>query len=398
MKRLFFALLALISVFSLQAQESFTRQKPIVSPEINQDGSVTFRFYAPKAVTVEILGDFLPKDCQAWMTEKEGGIWEYKTEPLNSELYYYTYKVDGRDRLDPMNAYMVRDIASHMNIFIVLGRTEDSAVGANTPAPGDLYAVQDVPHGTVSRVWYDSPTLGKTRRMTIYTPAGYEDSKKTSYPVLYLLHGMGGDEEAWLALGRVAQIMDNLIACGKAKPMIVVMPNGNTKHKAAPGYSDEGMFKPYFCGSMDGTYEPSFPDIIKYVESHYRVIKKKSARAICGLSMGGFHSLHISKQFPDMFDYVGLFSAAIFPGTPKEGESLPEVYQNMDGKLATQFSKNPKLYWIGIGKEDFLIKSNNQFREILDQNHYPYEYYESEGGHIWRNWRVYLTMFSQKLF
>lgn len=161
--------------------------------------------------------------------------------------------------------------------------------------------VCEVPHGTVSKVWYPSPTLGmERRRMTVYTPAGYEDSNK-QYPVLYLLHGAGGDENAWSELGRAIQIFDNLIAQGKAEPMIVVMPNGNAAQEAVPGEYPNSMYKPSFANpkTMEGSFEKAFPDIMKYVESHYRTINDKNHRAIAGLSMGGFHSLYISANNPD---------------------------------------------------------------------------------------------------
>ena len=145
---------------------------------------------------------------------------------------------------------------------------------------------------------------------------------------------------------------------------------------------------------MEGSMEASFPDIVKYVESNYRVIKKKSSRAIAGLSMGGYHSLHISKQYPDMFDYVGLFSAAIIANDKADSP----IYQDFEGKLARQFEHAPKLYWMAIGRTDFLYKSNQEYRKLLDRHQYKYVYRESEGGHIWRNWRLYLSEFVPQLF
>ena len=396
MKKFYF-LITLLCVSAIAfAQEALFGNSNLISPEIHPDNTVTFRYLAPKAITVKVTGDFLPTQKvktsfgevdapgTADLVEKEKGVWEYTTpQPLASELYSYSFIVDGIKVTDPNNVYLNRDVTSVTNIFIIKG------------GQGDLYSVNNVPHGTVARRWYDSPTLGKQRRVTIYTPAGYENSGK-KYPVLYLLHGMGGDEEAWIALGRTAQIMDNLIAQGKAKPMIVVMTNGNVDQEAAPGESQEGLQKPVMRlpHMMDGTFEESFPDVIKFVESNYRVIKKKSGRAIAGLSMGGFHSLHISKLYPDEFDYVGLFSSAI--GVTEEQKS--PVYQDMEGKLAVQFSKAPKLYWIAIGKTDFLYQNNVDYRKLLDSHGYKYEYYESEGGHIWRNWRVYLSLFAPQLF
>ena len=394
-KVIFLFMLALTGLVAY-AQQSLWGGQNIVSPEIHPDNTVTFRFYAPKAVKVQVSGDFLPSqkvdtpfgkaDVPGAADLKEGkdGVWEYTTpEPLPSELYNYSFLVDGLKVTDPNNIYVSRDVASVFNIFIIKGN------------PGDLYSVNKVAHGTVSKRWYHSDALGYDRRLTVYTPAGYETSGKR-YPVLYLLHGMGGDEEAWVTLGRAVQILDNLIAQGKAKPMIVVMPNGNVDQEAAPGESSLGLYKPtmQLPRTMEGTMETTFPEIIKFVEKNYRVEKKKSARAIAGLSMGGFHSMHISKAYPDMFDYIGLFSAAILPN--KEVES--PIYADLEGKLKTQFAKAPKLYWIAIGKTDFLYKANQEYREMLDKNHYPYVYRETDGGHIWRNWRIYLSEFVPQLF
>ena len=378
------------------AQQALWGGAPVVSPEIHDDNTVTFRLKAPKAVKVQLTGDFLPPhtiqtprgeyDAPGIVDMKEGkdGVWEYTTaEPLKPELYGYAFFVDGLKIMDPGNVYMIRDVATVTNVFIIGG---DRA---------DLYKVNKVPHGTVRRMWYNSPTLGMDRRLTVYTPAGYETSGKR-YPVFYLLHGMGGDENAWSELGRTAQILDNLIAQGKAKPMIVVMTNGNAALEAAPGESSLGFAAPNMNlpKTMEGSFETAFPDVVKFIDKTYRTQANKKGRAIAGLSMGGYHSMHISKQYPDMFDYVGLFSAAILP---REGSESP-IYQNMDEKLKVQFGKHPKLYWIAIGKTDFLYKNNVDYRKKLDDNGYKYEYYESDGGHIWKNWRIYLTKFAPMLF
>lgn len=392
MKRLTALTVALLIGVTMFARQALWGTAPVVSPEIHDNNTVTFRFKAPKAVRVQLTGDFLPVQKNAKfeapgivdLKEGQEGVWEYTTpEPLKPELYSYSFIVDGLRMNDPANVYLIRDVSTLTNVFIIGG---DRA---------DFYKVNPVPHGTVSRIWYDSPALGLERRMTVYTPAGYETSGKR-YPVLYLLHGMGGDEEAWISLGRTAQILDNLIAQGKAKPMIVVMPNGNASQEAAPGESSRGMVPPtmQLPKTMEGSYEQAFPEIVKFIDKNYRTIKSKSGRAIAGLSMGGFHSLHISKQYPDMFNYIGLFSAAIMPN--KEVSSL--IYENMEEKLKVQFDKNPALYWIAIGKTDFLYKANEEYRKLLDEKGYKYTYYESDGGHIWKNWRIYLTEFVPMLF
>ena len=366
-----------LSGFVASAQQNIWQSAGVSSPEICEDGSVVFRYFAPHALSVEVVGDFA-NGAQS-MSIREDGVWELRTEPLASEYYTYTFIVDGNEGvLDRSNVYTVRDVGSVMNYFIVGG------------GRGDLYKAQDVAHGSVSRVWMN--TEHSSRRMTVYTPAGYEAGYR-GYPVLYLLHGMGGDEEAWVATGRVAEIMDNLIAEGRSEPMIVVMPNGCMRHDAAPGYSAEGFYKPYMSGSMDGSYEEYFADVVAWVDAHYRTYATKERRAIAGLSMGGFHAMQISKHYPALFDYVGLFSAAIYRG--KEGVSM---YENLEEALAEQFAQGVALYWIGIGKDDFLYDENTKFRALLDGYDYEYEYVESEGGHTWRNWRCYLAEFVTKLF
>ena len=383
MKRLSFFDVGMLMCMSTFAQQALWGVAPVQSPEVHENHTVTFRLKAPKAVKVQVVDDFLPQGAVD-MVENAQGIWEYTTpEPLASELYCYNFLVDGLKINDPSNVHRIRDVISVFDVFIIGGER------------ADLYKVNSVPHGTVSKVWYKSPSLGIDRRMTVYTPAGYESSGKR-YPVFYLLHGMGGDENAWSELGRTAQILDNLIAQGKAEPMIVVMTNGNASQEAAPGETSLGYMSPtiQLPKTMEGSFETHFPEVVKFIDKHYRTKANKNARAIAGLSMGGFHSLHISKQYPDMFGYIGLFSAAI---NPNQGVQSP-IYEDMEGKLKVQFAKKPQLYWIAIGKTDFLYKDNEKYRNMLDAAGYPYEYYENEDGHIWKNWRIYLTEFAPKLF
>lgn len=393
--RLFVVLALLAMGLGLQGQEALFGGAEIISPEIHNDQRVTFRIAAPAADSVFITGDFLPTvkantpmgemdaPGKALLTKNGDGLWSYTTQSLPSELYNYHFIVDGTTVRDPSNPFVIRDVASLTNIFVIGG------------GKADHYKVKDVPHGTVAKRWYDSPGLGMDRRITVYTPPGYENSTKM-YPVLYLLHGAGGDEEAWMDLGRTSQIMDNLIAEGKADPMIVVMPNGNVTQDAAPGKGSDGYYKPVFMApqTMNGTYEANFMDIVGFVENNYRVKKDKAHRAVAGLSMGGFHSFHISRYYPNTFDYVGLFSAAIMPREDATGK----VYNAIDETLAQQKENGLELYYIAIGKTDFLYKANQELKEKLDAMDMPYEYVETDGGHIWRNWRIYLTDFVPKLF
>ncbi|MBQ6037519.1 MAG: esterase [Bacteroidaceae bacterium] len=384
MKKFYLLMIALLATTFSYAQQAIFQGRGVTSPEINADKTVTFRVRAPKAITVQVSGDCIEGRTAA-MTEKDG-VWEYTTPaPVAPEMYTYNFIIDGQRTLDMNNVAVNRDVASLTNILLV---TEPGA-------RSDLYAVHDVPHGTVSRIWYHSDYEGINRRMTVYTPAGYETSGKR-YPVFYLLHGIGGDEEAWITQGRTAQVLDNLIAQGKAQPMIVVMTNGNIAMEAAPletstGYNVPSMGLPK---TMEGSFETAFPEIVKFIDKTYRTIPQKRSRAIAGLSMGGFHSKFISQNNPDMFNYIGLFSAAI----GVTDANISPIYQDNDKKLATLFSKKPALYWIGIGNEDFLIQNNNDYRKFLDEHHYPYTYMETGGGHIWRNWRIYLTEFVPLLF
>ncbi len=389
------AVLLALAALPVRAQQAIWGVMPLVSPEIHADNSVTFRFAAPEAGSVRVTGDFLPVRTvttdfgsfdapgEAELTRNSEGVWEFTTGPLQPELYSYSFIVDGLRMPDPCNVFQIRDTSTITNVFLISG------------GYADYFKVNDVPHGTVSKVWYHSPVLDMDRRLTVYTPAGYEQGTER-YPVFYLLHGMGGDENAWSELGRATQILDNMIARGEVEPMIVVMTNGNVDMQAAPGETSAGFVPPttQLPGTMNGMFETHFPDVVNFIDSTYRTVADKHHRAIGGLSMGGFHSLHISKEYPDMFDYVGLFSAAILP---REGATSP-VYDDMSGKLQRQFATPPALYWIAIGEKDFLYDANKNFRATLDAAGYPYEYVESPDGHIWKNWRIYLTEFLPRLF
>ena len=374
-------------------QQQLGLHPKVKSPVINSDGTVTINLYDPAAQQVSVSGDFeVIRKVTLPMTKQADGVWTVTTGPLEPELYSYSLTVDGQRFIDPANSYVNRDISTLSNIFIVSKGNDDR---------GHLYAVNDVPHGTLSRVWYDSPTLGQQRRMTIYLPPTYDGKKQ--FPVMYLLHGHGGDETAWGDLGRTSQIMDNLIAEGKCVPMIVVMPNGNPTCNAAPGWWHEGMYTPngnaFRERGAKATMEQSFMDIVNFVDSHYCTIKKREARAVTGLSMGGGHTFGIARMYPDTFDYYGLQSAATHMALGGAIDSKePMVTPEFDEQMARLFASKPKLFWIAIGKDDFLMPMNTALRQYLDNHHYPYEYYENDGGHLWRNWRIYLTLFAQKIF
>ena len=380
--------LAAVCCLSASAQEKLFNSASVQSPVVNPDGTVTFNLYAPKAIKVEVTGDFLPThqiDVPGYgkydapgvaeLVEGKNGVWSYTSDKLAPEMYSYTFNIDGMTGVkDPANIYVNRDIVSFTNIFIVSKEKGDK---------GDLYKVNEVPHGNLSKVWYPSPTLKMQRRMTIYTPPGYNKGGK--YPVMYLLHGSGGDENAWSELGRAAQIC-----------------------QAAPGEWSFGMYTPGFRDGGTGPTTPavatipeSFMDIVNYVDANYRTIKKREGRAICGLSMGGGHTFHVSLLYPDKFDYYGLFSAGLHLAKGGYQDSFAEQIKanpEFAQQSAKLFGSKPRLYWMGMGNTDFLYQSTVDLRNYWDSKGYKYEYVETDGGHIWRNWRIYLTMFAQKVF
>jgi enterochelin esterase-like enzyme len=365
----------------------------IVSPEILPDNKVTFRLFAPKADSVKLVCDWMQgAQSRINMAKSDTGLWSITLGPLPQEVYGYTFNLDGVTVIDPSNPMIKRDVRNNTSILLVSG------------GETDYYSVKNVPHGTLSKVWYDSPTLKLNRRMYVYTPAGYEDSKSTKYPVLYLLHGSGGDEDAWTQLGRAPSIMDNLIALGKTKPMIVVMTNGNATQQAEMGYAPvivNPVVNPPVAPAAPpapgartanpnaGRFEESLvKDVIPYIESHYRVLTDKNNRAIAGLSMGGGHTQTVTLRYPDMFAFIGVFSMGA---------------RTLNDELENQFkvlkSKNPKLYYVAVGKDDQLVfPATQNLVALLKKYEFNYIYNETSGWHSWSNWRIYLSDFTPRLF
>ncbi len=389
------------------------------NPVIGDDHSLTFTYVNNDAKSVKIENSF-GKD---WPMTSQDSAWTCTTDTLPSEMYTYRFDVDGEKILDPRNENVVCDIDDTLNYVIIGGY------------PGSYYKDAEVPHGSVQQLWYPSSFSSKMkqRRLSVYLPPAYENNADKHYPVLYLLHGTGGDELAWLGMGRLAQIMDNMIAQGKIQPMIVVMPNGIADQDAAPGHS------PYMSGearhsnvsSWLGRTEKAFPEeVMPFVESKYRTINDKAHRAIAGLSMGGLHTIAITSNNPTLFDYVGLFSPQsvnvltdwnikrinhIRNGFNKIKNKLPErlrqryadrdeqfsdvsIYQDLDEKIKQQFETAPALYYIAIGKKDPLKPFLDKFRNKLSSQGGAYLYKESSGAHSWENWRKYLLDFLPRIF
>jgi enterochelin esterase-like enzyme len=365
------------------ARPAFKMPVVIKSAEILPDNSVIFRLLSKDAGTIAVSGDWMPGfGTSVPMVKNDTNLWSLTVGPLKPELYSYTFLIDGVRVIDPNNPQVKRDGSRNESMFMIPG------------AESDLYTVKNVPHGTLTKVWYESPTLKLTRRMYVYTPAGYEDNQ-VKYPVFYLLHGGGGDEDAWTTLGRTCQIMDNLISQGKAKPMIVVMPNGNPGQAAA--FTDapvvQAVSAPYDMGM--GLFEESMvKDIIPYVESHYRVIADRDNRALAGLSMGGMQTLTLTGNYPYMFGYIGVMSMGLVDVSTMGLKPDPD----QDTKFEALKNSGFKLYWVGVGKDDFLYKSVQSLRTSLDKHGLKYIYRESTGGHSWANWRIYLSEFAPQLF
>jgi enterochelin esterase-like enzyme len=385
------------------------------SPEILDDQKVTFRLRAPNASEVLLNGDW-PQGRGVKMAKDDAGTWSATVGPLTPELWAYTFNVDGVSLLDSANANILRDGTRYSNFLIVDG------------ALSDAYKIKDVTHGNVSLVWYDSPTLASAspRRMYVYTPPGY-DRSTARYPVLYLLHGAGGDEDAWNNMGRASVIMDNLIAGNRVKPMLVVMTNGNANQKMAPGYGIvpgqiigntgnpgevgvAGAFSggrgaaPGAAPTPGGATAPAvgrgggrgmsnsaFPeslvnDVVPYIEKNFRAIPNKDSRAIAGLSMGGGHTLAATNAHPDVFSYVGVFSM----GTAAD----------VSDKLEALKKAGVKYYYVGHGKDDPVVRvaQGQNLAAQLQKVGINYHYTESSGGHTWSNWRIYLSEFTPSLF
>ncbi|WP_321372424.1 alpha/beta hydrolase-fold protein [uncultured Draconibacterium sp.] len=387
-------LVSVLFCFSLAVDAQFQRGPVIISPEILSDNAVTFKINAPEATAVNVVGNWMENPfAGAGMTKDSDGIWSFTTEPLTPDFYQYSFQVNGVTAIDPSNVKVCRDGSRFTNYFVL---------------PGDqsnLYKVKDVPHGTVSKVWYDSPTLGMKRRMYVYTPAGYEGSTE-KFPVLYLLHGMGGDEDAWSSVGAAENIMDNIIAKGLAKPIIVVMPNGNYNQSAAQNVLPANT---NFMANYDenaGKFEESLvKDIIPFIDSNYRTYTDSKNRAIAGLSMGGGQATYAGLTNIDKFDWIGSFSGAfvIWPNVrPAPGVNdlnMDAVENIVFPGLDSGVNSKIKLMYLAIGTDDPLIDPQRKFKDWLDDNNIQFENIETPGyAHVWSLWRMNLVEFGSQLF
>jgi len=339
--------------------------------EVHPDRTVLLRLRAPDAAGVKLNGDFLQGSRD--MTKGEDGVWTVTVGPLAPAVYNYTFTVDGVRGIDPVNPMVKLGDRSSESMFEVPG---------DQPAP---YDIQNVSHGTVHINWYPSATVGALRSIYVYTPPGYEQSK-SRLPVLYLLHGSGDTESGWVEIGRANLILDNLIAAGTAKPMIIVMPYGRP-------LPDVMLIPSAGRGPANANNEFAkdlLDDVIPYVEKLYRVSSKPDDRAIAGLSMGGGQALQIGTSHLDTFHYIGAFSAG-GRGNPEE------TYKDFLADPAAA-NKKLKVFYIACGKADALFAGSQALSEALDKRQIKHQFAPSEEGHVWRNWRNYLTAFAPELF
>ena len=336
------------------------------SPELLPDGRVTFRCRAPQAEEVKVSGQFGP---ELKLEKGEGGFWTGTTGPVAAGVFEYSFKVDGMNIID------------HLNPMIKPQRAPGSSIlhiPANPPAPWDL---QDIPHGTVSQLDYQSTVLNKWRRLVVYTPPGYR-ADGPALPVLYLSHGFSDNDQSWTVHGKAHWILDSLIAEKKAKPMLVVMPDAHALPPGA-GWKDDyaGDNTRAFCQELT-------TDVIPLIGKAYHVNPDPTARAFAGLSMGGHHALTVALTLNDRFSQIGAFSSAV-PGEQLIGAALADP-AGVNARL--------KLLWIACGKEDFLFNANNAFDTLLKEKGLNHEYTVTEGNHSWPVWRNYLVTFVPRLF
>jgi enterochelin esterase-like enzyme len=350
-----------------------TPNDTLVSPEVRPDGKVTFRLYAPQVSTVvlrsDLIADFNLYFAGLPLTKGDDGIWSYTSGVLSPGVYRYTFIVDGVQTVDPRNPSVSESLNAPQSLFAVPGLPWED--------------LQDVPHGAVNVIWYHSKTLATWRRMHIYTPPGYNTNSKR-YPVLYLLHGGGDNDNAWSTVGRAGLILDNLIAAKQAEPAIIVMPAGHVTNIM--------KFDPASMGT-DKFADDLLQDVVPYVEGNYRVVADGEHTAIAGLSMGGIQTLNISLTNLNRFAYVGVFSSGWFPPAR---EAFERQHATQLGDAASK--KGLKLYWIGVGKKDIAFDNCQTTVTLLKKYGFSPEYHESPGYHNWETWRNYLHEFLPRLF
>lgn len=351
-------LLALITLicFNIEAQ----RAPLINSPEVHADNSITFRVHAPKAQQVKLDAQFLKST--ALMTKDSAGIWSITVAPVKPDIYPYSFWVDSTQINDPNNTLIFANERFKNSLVDVPG---------STPL---IHSLQNVPHGKISYLYYKSKSLNTMRRLLVYTPAGFDVNGKTKYPVLYLIHGGSDTEETWTKVGRANLIADNLIAQGKAKPMIIVMPYGNVRPSPMPDFTKDVI-----------------NDVIPFIETNYPVLTDSKNRAVAGFSVGGGQTLNIGLTNTDKFAYI--CSYAPYTATEEFKKNFSNYAPN-----AELMNKQLKLFTISVGTDDFLYESVKQNIALFREKGLNVKDYIVDGGHTWMNCKLYLATTLQQLF
>ncbi|MBN1293208.1 MAG: esterase [Candidatus Latescibacteria bacterium] len=369
-KKLIPLVILLALSLSFTGETSAQLKTKAISPVINADHTVTLRLRAPEADEVKVNVEFL--DEPRLMTKGEDGIWNVTLGPVEPDIYGYSFIIDGVSIIDPMNPNIHTSLVPSTSLL---------------EYPGDhlmFYDEKSVSHGMLHYHRYHSELLGDNRGYYVYTPPGYQSSGSIKYPVLYLLHGYTDKEDGWTNTGRAQYILDNLIAEGKAKPMLIVMPFGYVPPQPGDG---EGEWEDWFMRVAPRYERYLLDELIPRIESEYNVYSDAANRAVAGLSMGGGQTLYFGLHNPKTFNWICAFSSA--------------VYSNFHGNLLSDpdmINRNVKLLWIGCGKDDFLYKHNMDFIDMLKQKNIKYIVHISGGKHSWRVWRPYLHEIAQKLF
>ncbi len=341
---------------------------PVLSPEVQPDQRVTFRLRAPDAREVSVSTQGI--QGRVALSKDESGVWSAAAGPIEPGVWEYTYTIDGVQTIDPGNPAIKPQRQPKSSIL---------HIASDPPAAWDF---QNVPHGTMHWHDYAAKSLGgQQRRLHVYTPPGYEGDAAAKYPVLYLVHGSGDNDAAWSVHGKANWILDSLIAQKKARPMIVVMPDG---HPVAPG---SGPREGYGNANLEAFERDLTEDILPLIESTYRVRGEPSQHALAGLSMGGGHTLFTGLKHLDRFAFLGAFSAGV--PADRTAELLGDP---------TAINEHLQLFWIACGKGDFLLERNRQLVAALGEKGIRHTWVESEGDHSWPVWRRYLIEFAPLLF
>ncbi len=362
-----FLSLLLLTSAAVVALAQAPRMDALVSPDVQADRRVTFRVRAPKATEVALTGDWMRSGTTQPMTRDAQGVWSATAGPLEPGLALYSFTIDGVTTPDPVNPRIKL-------------RARTSASMVDVPGnPPELWEARDVPHGTVELVWQKSKVTGDTRAYHVYTPPGYDPSRSTRYPVLYLLHGNNDTASGWTDVGKANFILDNLIAEKRAVPMIIVMPWGHALPYSGPQGSNTVMVERYLLD-----------EVIPQVEKKYRVERGRENRAIVGLSMGGGHALQIGLGHLELFSAVGAFSSAVPGGFETRFKALLDDPEGTNKKM--------KLLWIGCGRQDGAFARNQQLSELLTARKIRNTFHPTEGLHNYAVWRKYLAEVAPLLF